>query len=62
MGIDKRQKKSAAKNPLKKMGSSEGERGTRLDPYYREKINVRDIPELVEEDEEYFDHFDMDDE
>jgi hypothetical protein len=58
MGIDKRSKKSVAKNPLKKMGSFEGERGTRLDPYYREKINVRDLPELVEEE----DVIDLDDE
>jgi hypothetical protein len=39
------------------MGSFEGERGTRLDPYYREKINVRDLPELVEEDENFVDDY-----
>lgn len=55
MGIDKRPKKTISKNPLKKMGNFEGERGTRLDPYYREKINVRDIPDLLEDDDSFMD-------
>lgn len=56
MNKDKK-KKVEKKNPLKKMGNFEGEKGTRLDPYYREKVNVRDLPDLIEEED-----FDMNDE
>lgn len=54
MSIEKRLKKLEKKTPIKKMGGYEGERDTRLDPYQREKINVRDIPDLIEDEDNLF--------
>ena len=38
--------------PLKKFKGDGGEASTRLEPYKREKIDVRDVNDLIEPDEE----------
>jgi len=43
--------KTKKPKPLKKF-KGEGESDTRLEPYKREKIDLRDVDDLVEEDDE----------
>lgn len=54
MDIDKQFRKLEKANkknkPLKKF-KGEGEVPTRLEPYKREKIDVRDVEDLLEDDE-----------
>ena len=53
--IEKRLKKLEKQNkkqPLKKFKDTEYESDTRLDPYHREKVSLRDLEELIHEDED----------
>lgn len=52
--IEKRLRKLMDKKnkPLKKFKGDGGEAATKLEPYKREKIDVRDVEDLIEDEDE----------